>query len=224
MAAPSTQRELIVAAFHSHAEAQQAVRDLKAAGFADDHIGVASQDSEGRFQEHDEGTKAGEGAAAGAAVGLGAGALWGLGIVAGALPAIGPVIAGGALAAIAASAAGTAAAGGVIGALIGLGIPEHEAEYYHGELERGRTIVTVRATGDDAVRARRILDNANAYDYDRRETEHARDPMAAQRVDYEGKLVPRGEITPAERGAVGSTPRTPGTRPAGTQNPSAHTL
>lgn len=223
-ATSATRRELIVAAFHTHAEAQQAVRDLKAAGFADDRIGIASRDREGTFQEQTEESKAGEGAVAGAAVGLGAGALWGLGIVAGALPAIGPVIAGGALAAIAASAAGTAVAGGLIGALIGLGIPEHEAQYYHDEFRQGRTVVTVRATGEDAIRARQILDHANAYDYERRETDFARNPLAAERLDSEGKLVPRREIMPTDRPVVGSGTRTPGTRPAGTRDPSTHAL
>ena len=95
--------ETLIAAFHSHAEAQRAVRELRAAGFTDQEIGIAAHDKEGSYQDQTEGNKAGEGAAAGATVGLGAGALWGLGIVAGVLPAIGPVIAGGALAAIAAS-------------------------------------------------------------------------------------------------------------------------
>lgn len=223
-AAGTTDRNLVVAAFHTHAEAQQAVRDLRTAGFAEDRVGLASQDREGTFQEQTEGSKAGEGAVAGAAVGLGAGALWGLGIVAGALPAIGPVIAGGALAAIAASAAGTAAAGGLIGALVGLGIPEHEAQYYHGEFEQGRTIVTVRATGADAIQARQILDHANAYDYARRESDFARNPMAAERLDSEGKLVPRRDVATSDQAVTGTTPRTPGTRPAGTRDPSAHAL
>ena len=130
------------ACFIPTAEAQRAVNELKAAGFTDDQIGVASRDREGTFEEQNEETMAEEGAVAGAATGLGAGALWGLGIVAGALPAIGPVIAGGALAAVAASAAGAAAAGGLVGALVGWGIPEEEANYYHSEFESGRTIVT----------------------------------------------------------------------------------
>ena len=56
------------------------------------------------------------------------GALWGLGILAGIVPAIGPAIAGGTLAAILSSAAAGAATAGVAGALIGLGIPEDEAK------------------------------------------------------------------------------------------------
>jgi hypothetical protein len=191
-------RGTIVAAFHTHQEAQKAVRDLKDAGFTDDQIGILSQDHEGTYTgagtAHDEGSKAGEGAAVGAAAGAGAGALWGLGIVAGVLPALGPAIAGGALAAVLTSAAGTAVAGGVVGALAGMGIPEEEAEYYHGEFERGRTVVTVSATGAQADRAARILDQANAYDYARRDSQFARDPAARERVDLEGRPVPRRDV------------------------------
>lgn len=195
-----TKREAVVAAFHSHAEAEQAVRELKENGFTEEQIGVASQDPEGRYQpQTEEGSKAEEGATTGAAVGLGAGALWGLGIAAGVLPAIGPVIAGGTLAAIIASAAGTAVAGGLIGALVGYGIPEEEAEFYHRELEQGRTIVTVKASGVEAERARRILDQANAYDFERRETEFARNPEAQERMDAEGRLVARQEVLDVDK-------------------------
>ncbi len=189
-----TDRETVVAVFHSHAEAQQAVRDLKAAGFTDDQIGIAAKDHDGSYQEQTEGNKAGKGATVGAVGGLGAGALWGLGIVAGVLPAIGPVIAGGALAAVAASAAGTAAAGGLIGALIGLGIPEEEAEYYESEFDRGRTVVTVKAGKGNYAKARSILDDSNAYDYDRRESEYAANAESKQRVNADGKMVARKEI------------------------------
>jgi hypothetical protein len=192
-------RGTIVAAFHSHREAQKAVRDLKEAGFTDEQIGVLAQDQEGLYTDdgdlvRGEGNRAAEGAAAGAATGLGVGALWGLGIVSGVLPAIGPAIAGGALAAILSSAAGTAVAGGIVGALAGMGIPEEEAEFYHEEFERGRTVVTVRATGEEADRAARILDQANAYDFARRESSFASDPAATERVDLEGRPVPRRDV------------------------------
>ncbi len=81
-------------------------------------------------------------ATAGAVGGLGAGALWGRGIVASALPAIGPVIAGGALAA---SAIGTSTAGGLIGALIGLGIPDEEAEHVAWVKPLRRRLTTARS-------------------------------------------------------------------------------
>jgi len=37
------------------------------------------------------------------------------------------------------------AAGGLIGTLVGIGIPEEEARYYEEELVAGQTLVTVRA-------------------------------------------------------------------------------
>ncbi len=196
-----TSRETVVGVFHSHAEAQKAVRDLKAAGFTDEQIGVAAKDNDGSYQKQTEteGNHAAEGATAGAVGGLGAGALWGLGIVAGVLPAIGPVIAGGALAAIAASAAGTAAAGGLIGALVGLGIPEEEAEYYESEFNRGRTVVTVKAGKSKYDEARRVLDHSNSYDYDRRESDYANNSTAKQRVNTDGKLVARKEILDVDK-------------------------
>lgn len=194
-----TDRETAVAMFHSHAEAQKAVRDLKAAGFTDKQIGIAAKDLDGSYQEQTEGNMASEGATAGAVGGLGAGALWGLGIVAGVLPAIGPVIAGGALAAIAASAAGTAAAGGLIGALIGLGIPEEEAEYYESEFNSGRTVVTVKCGKAKFAKASSILDDSNSYDYDRRESDYATNPKAKQRANTDGKMVARKEILDVDK-------------------------
>jgi hypothetical protein len=49
-------------------------------------------------------------------------------------------------------------AGGLIGTLIGLGIPEEEAHYYHGEVQAGRTLVTFKAPQryDEAVNILRV--------------------------------------------------------------------
>lgn len=202
-ASTHTDHGTVVGVFHSQAEAQRAIRELKSAGFKDSEIGVAAHNSEAAYGEHTEtegeGNKSGTGAAVGATAGLGAGALWGLGIVAGVLPAIGPVIAGGALAAIAASAAGTAVAGGVVGALVGLGIPEEEAEYYQSEFERGRTVVTVQATGDRSHKAHEIMDRYNAYDYGRRESEYATNAHANERMNADGKLVARQEVLDSDK-------------------------
>jgi hypothetical protein len=138
--------------------AQQAVRALKQAGFRDDEIGVASPTAttEGRAAH------AAEGAVTGVAAGAGAGALWALGIAAGVLPGIGPAVAGGLLASVLASAAGGAAVVGVTGALIGLGIPEEEADYYESEFRSGRSIVTVQSLGR-AAEAWSILQRYAAY-------------------------------------------------------------
>jgi hypothetical protein len=152
-----TMSTIAVGVFSDRRQAQQAVADLKQAGFLDEKIGVAAKghdDANGTTADK-KGTYVGEGAtvgvAAGAGVGVaagaGVGALWALGIVAGFLPAVGPVVAGGIFASILASAAGGAAIAGVAGALIGLGIPEEDAHYYEGEFRSGRAIVTVQADG-----------------------------------------------------------------------------
>lgn len=195
----SHNRDTVVATFHSHAEAQAAVRKLREAGFTDEQIGVISRDHDGSYATQAEGNMAEEGAMTGAATGLGAGALWGLGIAAGVLPAIGPVIAGGTLAAIAASAAGTAAAGGLVGSLIGLGIPEEEAAYYENEFNEGRTIVTVKAGKEKAAHVRSLLDGYNSYDYERRDQEFARNPKAKDRLDLNGKVVARAEVLDVDK-------------------------
>jgi hypothetical protein len=161
------QRTVAVGAFEDRTQAQRAVEELKRVGFRDDQIGVAARDSDGgsagTIKDASGGSKVAEGAAVGVATGAGVGALWALGIAAGILPGIGPVIAGGLLASLLASAAGGAAVAGIAGALIGLGIPEDEANYYEGEFKSGRTIVTVRAD-DRYDEAFAILRRYSAYD------------------------------------------------------------
>jgi uncharacterized protein (TIGR02271 family) len=166
----ATQKEsIVVGVFKERDRAQQAVDELKRAGFRDDQIGVAGRgDKDWRGGIEEQGSYAEEGAATGAIAGAGIGGLWALGIAAGFLPAIGPVIAGGILASILASAATGAAVGVVAGALIGMGIPEEEAEYYESEFQAGRTIVTVKPEGRDAE-AIAILQRNGAYDARRRE-------------------------------------------------------
>jgi hypothetical protein len=141
------ERTTAVGVFRNQEQARRAVDELRQRGFADDQIGVASRHEETGTRATPESSEshAGTGAATGAAAGAGAGALWGLGIVTGTLPAIGPAIAGGALAAVLSSAVAGGAAAGIAGALIGLGIPKEEAEYYESEFKEGRTIVTVDA-------------------------------------------------------------------------------
>src|SRR5688572_7227211 len=157
-------RTTVIAVFDDRTHAQRAIAELKRAGFTEKEIGVTTRDGksgDGRLaRAADTGeTRAAEGAVAGVAAGAGVGALWGLGILAGVLPAIGPAIAGGTLAAILSSAAAGAATAGIAGALIGLGIPEDEANYYEQEFRAGRTVVTVQALGRQAE-AQSILGQA----------------------------------------------------------------
>lgn len=149
----TAEKQTVVAVFDDQASAQQAVQQLRRENFREDQIGITSRHGEHQRMDRTAGDEdasdsyAGEGTVAGVATGAGVGALWGIGVLAGMLPAIGPVIAGGTLAALLASTAAGAAAAGLAGTLIGLGIPRDEAEYYEEQVRGGRTIVTVRANG-----------------------------------------------------------------------------
>ena len=144
-----TERTTVIGVFDDRTQAQQAIRELRLAGFREDQIGMTARHDlpdSGDVVDGEE-SYAAEGGAAGLAAGAGLGVLWGLGVVAGVMPAVGPAIAAGTLAAILSSAAAGAAVAGVAGTLIGLGIPRDEAEYYESEFRAGRVIVSVRVDG-----------------------------------------------------------------------------
>ena len=156
-------QDTVVGVFYTRSEAEQAIRDLRTAGFADDRIGMVAKNAEGKIVTEKGGeTLAEEGAAAGAVVGAGAGALVGLGVLTGTIPVVGPVLAIGTLGTILLNAAGGAAILGLVGALVGLGIPEDEAQYYEGEVHGGRFLVTVEAPGR-ASEAWSILHRSGGY-------------------------------------------------------------
>jgi hypothetical protein len=104
-----------------------------------------------------------KGALTGALAGLGLGALVGLGVLAGVIPGVGPAIVGGTLGVLLSNAAAGAAVAGLAGALIGAGLSEEDAKYYQGELEKGRTVVTVDA-GSRGSDAEAILRRHGGYD------------------------------------------------------------
>jgi hypothetical protein len=165
-------RKVVAAVFDDRADAERAINGLRDAGFPPDRIGVALRDrtEQGELVE-ETGTKAAEGAATGA---LGGGLLGGLvgllvGLGALAIPGIGPVVAGGALASAFGLAGGTAvagagigaAAGGLVGALVGMGIPEEEARYFEAGFRAGGVLVTVNA-GPRAGEALAVLERHGA--------------------------------------------------------------
>lgn len=160
-------RSTVVGVFEDRQHADKAVADLLKSGFSRDHIGVAMRHAEsaaGTTSTTDaDDSHAGSGALTGALTGLGLGALAGLGVLAGVIPVVGPAIAAGTLGVVLSNAAAGAGIAGLVGALVGAGIPEREAQYYHGELEAGRTIVTVTADGR-ADEATAILRRHGAYD------------------------------------------------------------
>ena len=131
--------------FARSSDAHKAVRELRAIGVADDHIGLISRRSDGSLErDGDEaGAKWEEGTGIGAAVGATAGTGLGLAVIAGMLTPIGPVIAGGALVGLLVSLGVGATVGSAIGGLVGLGLTQDDADYFESELKSGKTLVTV---------------------------------------------------------------------------------
>jgi hypothetical protein len=84
------------------------------------------------------------------------------------IPVVGPAIAAGTLGVVLSNAAAGAGIAGLVGALVGAGIPEHEAKYYQGELQSGRSIVTVKADSR-ANEAIAILRRCGGYNMSDRE-------------------------------------------------------
>jgi hypothetical protein len=149
----------------TEAQAERIVADLEAAGFDYGDISVLLPDRSGtRDFAHEKGTKAPEGAAAGAGTG---GLLGGaLGLLAGigtlAIPGIGALIAAGPILATLSGAAVGATVGGITGALVGMGIPEYEAKLYEGKLRDGNILISVHAEdGNRRQLARKLLEQGH---------------------------------------------------------------
>ena len=128
------------------AQAENIVAALKGAGFSNDSISALMPDKRSTKDfAHEHSTKAPEGATAGGVAGLGVGAAlgWLAGIGALAIPGVGPFIAAGPIMAALGGAAVGTAAGGVVGALVGMGIPEFEAKRYDSKIREGNILISV---------------------------------------------------------------------------------
>ena len=105
--ATATAMKHTIGVFKTREAAEQAVADLRAAGYRNDQIGVVGMDSSGKTVRTDgAGDNAGEGMAIGAAAGATTGALVGLGILSGVIPVIGPALVAGTLGTILTNAVG----------------------------------------------------------------------------------------------------------------------
>ncbi|ANX13533.1 low temperature-induced protein [Fictibacillus arsenicus] len=154
----------VVGVFRTEDDAIDAIKELRAQGYNENDISVIAKDKKEVKQIHEEtGTKAPQGAATGMATGGVLGGLGGLLLGAGALaiPGIGPIVAAGPIAAALGGAAVGAGAGGIVGALVGLGIPEKEAKEYEEAVEGGDILVLVDASEVD--RHRQVNDTFRTY-------------------------------------------------------------
>jgi len=152
----------------NYAQALRVVGDLKSSGFSNNDISVLMPDKSGtRDFAHEQGTKAPEGAVAGAGAGVAVGGAlgWLAGIGALAIPGIGPFIAAGPIMAALSGAAVGGAVGGLTGSLIGLGIPEIQAKQYEGKIKGGNVLISVHSEdSSETKRAKEIFERAGAED------------------------------------------------------------
>lgn len=161
-------KKSVFALVRDEAQASRVVEDLRNAGFSNNDISVLLPDKgTTRDFAHEKGTKAPEGALAGAGTGgvLGGAMGYLVGIGALAIPGLGPFIAAGPILAALSGAAVGATAGGLIGGLVGLGVPEYQAKRYEAQLREGRVLFSVHSeNSDQAKRAKEILERAGAQD------------------------------------------------------------
>src|ERR1700726_4261841 len=154
--------------YPNYASVENGVDGLKAAGFSNRDISVLFPQSAGSKDfAHEKGTKAPEGATAGAGTGvvLGGAMGWLMGVGALAIPGLGPFIAAGPIMATLAGAGVGGAVGGVAGALVGMGIPEYEAKRYEGRVKDGGILLSVHSDDSDwKKRAKQILEATGAQD------------------------------------------------------------
>ena len=154
--------------YPSYANVESGVDGLKAAGFSNRDISVLFPESAGsRDFAHEKGTKAPEGATAGAGTGVVLGGVmgWLAGVGALAIPGLGPFIAAGPIMAALAGAGVGGTVGGIAGALVGMGIPEYEAKRYEGRVKDGGILLSVHSDSADwTKRAKMILEATGAQD------------------------------------------------------------
>ena len=154
--------------YTSRTHVEAGVDQFKAAGYRNTDLSVLFPHNDGSkdFAVKNS-TKLPEGAAAGAGTGavVGGALGWLAGIGALAIPGVGPFIAAGPIMAALAGATVGGAALGITGALIGLGIPEYEAQRYAGRLEKGGILLSVHcSTSDEVKKAKDIFKRTGAED------------------------------------------------------------
>jgi hypothetical protein len=158
-----------VGVFANRLETESALLEIKSSGFPMDKVSVVGRNADtadnvaGVEVHKNIDNKADEGAVAGAVTGGAVGGLTGLLVGLGtlAIPGVGPVLLAGATAtALATTLAGTAiGAGGasLLGALIGLGVPDDDAQVYSNLLEQGYYLVVVDGNETQVLHAGEIL-------------------------------------------------------------------
>ena len=151
----------VFATFRDRLHAETGVKELIGSGFREEDISLLLAENVGTKDfAHERHSKAPEGAALGgllgALIGGTLGLLAGMGIIS--IPAIAQYLTAGPVVDALAGAGAIGVFGAVVGALIGLGIPEFEAKRYRGLIKEGRSLLSVHCdTSDWVTRAKHVL-------------------------------------------------------------------
>lgn len=158
--------------------AQQAARELEAAGVDNGDISIVANNIDNRYKDDrvdtvdvrhdkdrdgvdDRADGARKGAAVGGVAAGAAGLAAGLGVLA--IPGIGPIVAAGWLASTLAGLVAGGAVGGVVGALVESGVSKEDADVYAEAIRRGGALLVARVADADGARYQQIL-NRSAVD------------------------------------------------------------
>jgi hypothetical protein len=191
---------VVVGMFENTRDVDQAVEALNRAGFSKAQVGVIAR--RGVVKEKTSLTTTTEvGAIAGGALGGVGGLLVGLNVVTLAIPGIGEVVAAvDLLTVLGATLLGAGIGvigGGLVGALVGLGLPEHEAHVYAEGVKRGNILITVQTPAERMAEVTNIFRQANAVDISTRRQEWTVEGW----TQFEEVPVTGGDITGSEGSA-----------------------
>lgn len=151
--------------FKSYKDFSELIEALNLRGYQEEDISVLmSEHTHRQYFTPQENTKAPEGGVLGTLSGgiLGA-VIGGLSLIGNVIiPGSGLLVAGPLVGALTAGAVG-AAAGGLIGALVGAGIPEHEAKFFENALKQeGQILVVVHVLKDHIKEVKAVFERHNA--------------------------------------------------------------
>jgi len=157
----------VAAIFPSLMEAEHVVSDLKNLGIPSQGIHLVAGNDDSRRGEYIqkaqfEETRTGLAAAAGASIGASVGFFAGLVMLA--IPGVGPIIAGGAIATVLTGMGIGAAGGGLIGAFANMGMSHEEAHLYEEAVRRGKVFVAAQVSDDMEPDVIRVMDAHGALD------------------------------------------------------------
>src|SRR5215213_8719742 len=192
--------QAVTGVFKSQDQAENAVKQLRSLGIADNRIGIVrSGNAAGRLESgvpvsdtEEPGMGRAMGATVGGAMGAAGGATAGLAVASLMVPGIGPLLAfgmvGAALLGVVGAAAGSAV-GDTVEEELGEGIPHEDVYLYEDALRHGHTVLIAYAEeGDEADSAATTMRSAGAEDLDVLRENWWQELRDNERTNYTGEF------------------------------------